>query len=110
MPFTNIAEQALGDNAAVANDLTGVAIFDYDRDGDLDFYITQSRDNPNLLFRNDGRGTFTEVGVEAGASANASNSTGVVACDMDNDGYQDIYLSAQGIIGDGKDFQDAIKR
>ena len=109
VPFTNIAEQALGDNAAVANDLTGVAIFDYDRDGDLDFYITQSRDNPNLLFRNDGRGTFTEVGVEAGASANASNSTGVVACDMDNDGYQDIYLSAQGIIGDGKDFQDAIK-
>ena len=109
VPFTNIAEQALGDNAAVANDLTGVAIFDYDRDGDLDFYITQSRDNPNLLFRNDGGGTFTEVGIEAGASANASNSTGVVACDVDNDGYQDIYLSAQGIIGDGKDFEDAIK-
>ena len=108
VPFTNIAEQALGDNAAVANDLTGVAIFDYDRDGDLDFYITQSRGNPNFLFRNDGGGTFTEVGVEAGASANASNSTGVVACDVDNDGYQDIYLSAQGIIGDGKDFEDAV--
>ena len=107
-PFTNIAEQALGDNAAVANDLTGVAIFDYDRDGDQDFYITQSRGNPNLLFRNDGDEKFTEVGVQARVSANASNSTGVVACDIDNDGYQDIYLSAQGIIGDGLDFQDAI--
>ena len=108
VPFTNIAEKALGENAAVANDLTGVAIFDYDRDGDLDFYITQSRGNPNLLFRNDGGETFSEVGIEAGASANASNSTGVVACDVNNDGYQDIYISAQGIIGDGKDFEDAL--
>ena len=108
VPFTNIAEDALGENASVTNDLTGVAIFDYDRDGDLDFYITQSRGNPNLLFRNDGGETFTEVGVEAGVSANASNSTGVVACDIDNNGYQDIYLSAQGIIGDGKDYQDAL--
>ena len=108
VPFANIAKQALGENASVANDLTGATIFDYDRDGDLDFYITQSRGNPNLLFRNDGGETFSEVGVQAGVSANASNSTGVVACDMNNDGYQDIYLSAQGIIGDGLDFEDAI--
>ena len=108
VPFRNIAEDALGENAAVANDLTGVAIFDYDRDGDLDFYITQSRGNPNLLFRNDGGERFTEVGAQAGVSANASNSTGVVACDVNNDGYQDIYLSAQGIIGDGLDYQDAL--
>ena len=108
VPFRNIAEDALGEDAAVANDLTGVAIFDYDRDGDLDFYITQSRGNPNLLFRNDGGEKFTEVGAQAGVSANASNSTGVVACDVNNDGYQDIYLSAQGIIGDGLDYQDAL--
>ena len=108
VPFRNIAEDALGENAAVANDLTGVAIFDYDRDGDLDFYITQSRGNPNLLFRNEGGEKFTEVGAQAGVSANASNSTGVVACDVNNDGYQDIYLSAQGIIGDGLDYQDAL--
>ena len=107
VPFTNIAEEALGDYASVANDLTGVAIFDYDRDGDMDFYITQSRGNPNLLFRNDGGEKFTEVGVQAGVSANASNSTGAVACDIDNNGYQDIYVSAQGIIGDGLDYADA---
>ncbi len=108
VPFRNIAEDALGENSSVANDLTGVAIFDYDRDGDLDFYITQSRGNPNLLFRNDGGEEFTEVAVQAGVSANASNSTGVVACDIDNNGYQDLYVSAQGIIGDGLDFEDAI--
>ncbi len=106
-PFTDIAPQALGDNASVANDLTGVAIFDYDRDGDMDFYITQSRDNPNLLFRNDGDLNFTEVAEDAHAHATASNSTGAVACDLDNDGYQDLYISAQGIVGDGLDFQDA---
>ena len=109
-PFRNIAPQALGDEASVANDLPGVVIFDYDRDGDMDFYITQSMGNPNLLFRNEGGGdtpAFSEVGVQAGADATASNSTGVVACDVNNDGYQDLYVSAQGIVGDGKDFQAA---
>ncbi len=106
-PFTNIAPEALGEHAAVHNDLPGVAIFDYDRDGDQDFYITQSAGNPNLLFRNDGDGEFTEVGEQAGAAATESNSTGVVACDLNNDGYQDIYISAQGIVGDGKGFEAA---
>ena len=111
-PFRNIAPQALGDEASVANDLPGVVIFDYDRDGDMDFYITQSMGNPNLLFRNEGGGdtpAFSEVGVQAGADATESNSTGVVACDVNNDGYQDLYVSAQGIVGDGKDFQAAVE-
>ena len=107
VPFTDIAAQALGDNASVANDLPGVAIFDYDRDGDMDFYITQSMGNPNLLFRNNGVGGFAEVGVQVGADATPSNSTGVVACDVNNDGYQDLYISAQGIVGDGLDFEAA---
>ena len=107
VPFANIAPDALGDNAAVANDLPGVAIFDFDRDGDMDFYITQSMGNANFLFRNDGNGAFTEVATAMGADAAASNSTGAVACDFNNDGYQDIYLSAQGIVGDGLSFQAA---
>ncbi len=115
VPFRNIAERALGDEASVANDLPGVVVFDYDRDGDMDFYITQSMGNPNLLFRNEGNEgggdapAFSEVGVQAGADATASNSTGVVACDVNNDGYQDLYVSAQGIVGDGKDFQAAVE-
>ena len=46
-PFTNIAPQALGDNAFVINRYPGVAIFDYDRDNDQDFYVTQAEGGPN---------------------------------------------------------------
>ena len=106
-PFINIAHQALGDKAFVVNDLPGVAIFDYDRDGRLDIYITQSEGNPNFLFRNEGDGTYGEVAREAGVDAVVSNSTGVVACDFDNDGYQDLYVGAQGRIGDGLDYRAA---
>ena len=65
VPFINIARDALGDNAFVNNWHPGVAIFDYDRDGDMDFYITvadgtsdkpEAPGGPNLLFRNDGGG------------------------------------------------------
>ena len=39
-PFTNIAEAALIDGYEVWNDRPGIAVFDYDRDGDHDIYIT----------------------------------------------------------------------
>lgn len=106
-PFTNIAPQALGSNANIENDLPGVAILDYDRDNDPDIYITQSTGNPNLLFRNDGNNQFTEIAQQANAQITQTNSTGVVACDINNDGYQDLYISAQGIVGDNLNFQSA---
>ena len=80
MPFTNIARKALGDNAFVNNWHPGSAFFDFDRDGDMDFYVTQANEDspfpespggPNLLFRNDGENVFTEVGVELGADVGA---------------------------------------
>ena len=106
-PFTNIALQALGDNAFLINRYPGVAIFDYDRDSDQDFYVTQAEGGPNLLFRNEGNGTFREVGREAGISAENSNSTGVVACDIDNDGFQDVYVGSRGRHLDALDFRSA---
>lgn len=114
VPFTNIAREALGDNAFVNNWHPGVAIFDYDRDGDMDFYITQAdgtSDKPeapggaNLLFRNEGGGVFTEVGEEAGVGAFASNSTAAAACDFNNDGYQDLYVASTGRIADKLDYR-----
>ena len=39
-PFTDIAAVALDNGHKIWNDRPGVAIFDYDRDGDQDFYIT----------------------------------------------------------------------
>ena len=59
MPFTNIAREALGKNAFVNNWHPGSAFFDFDRDGDMDFYVTQANSDsefpespggPNLLF------------------------------------------------------------
>lgn len=110
VPFTDIAREALGKNAFTINRYPGVAIFDYDRDGDLDFYVTQEEGGPNLLFRNDGEESFTEVSDAAGVSAVDSNSTGIVACDFNNDGYQDLYVGAHGRKGDGLDFRSAYKR
>ncbi len=109
-PFKNIAEEALGKNAFTINRYPGVAIFDYDRDGDLDFYVTQEEGGPNLLFRNDGGESFTEVSESTGVAAVDSNSTGVAACDFDNDGYQDLYVGAHGRKGDGLGFRSAYDR
>ena len=117
MPFTNIARDALGKNAFVNNWHPGSAFFDFDRDGDMDFYVTQANADselpeapggPNLLFRNDGNNAFTEVGEELGADLALSNSTAVAACDFDNDGYQDLYVAGYGLIGDELDYRSAV--
>lgn len=116
MPFTNMARELLGDNAFVNNWHPGTVFFDFDRDGDMDFYVTQANGDselpeapggPNLLFRNEGDGTFREVGTELGADATLSNSTAVAACDFDNDGYQDLYIAGYGLIGDELDYRSA---
>lgn len=108
IPFTEVSRQALGSKAKVWNERPGVAIFDYDRNGRLDIYITQESGHSNLLFRNNGDGSFTEVAQEAGVASPQSNSTGAVACDINNDGYQDLYVGAWGILGDGLDFRAAL--
>ena len=96
IPFENVAPEALQDGFEVWNGRPGVAVFDYDRDGDLDFYITARGGKRNWLYRNQGDGTFADVAREAGVTAADSYSTGVVACDIDNDGYQDLYVGARG--------------
>src|SRR5215213_6932470 len=55
----------------------GVALFDYDNDGDIDLYMVNSLTvdlvkskgkTKSDLYRNDGNGKFTEVGEKAGVS------------------------------------------
>ncbi len=85
--------------------------FDYDKDGDLDLYVINypptsfvapveyyayMLDNHELhdsdrLYRND-NGHFTDVTVEAGLSS-FGLSLGVVASDVNNDGYTDLFVS-----------------
>lgn len=111
-PFTNVAPDLLGEDAGIKNRYPGVAIFDFDRDGDLDFYVTsaesgapieQARGEANKLFRNDG-GAYVDVAEAAGVGANAHNSSAVAACDFNNDGYQDLYVGAMGRVGDDLDY------
>ena len=66
----------------------GTAIADYDNDGDLDLYITYW--GPNMLYRNEGDGSFVVVdaGVED-ARWGASAAFG----DIDGDGWQDLYVT-----------------
>ncbi len=107
-PFINVASQFLKDGYEVSNYRPAVVVFDYDRDGDSDLYITSNRGNGNLLYRNEGNGNFKDMAEDAGAALSESNSSGAVACDLNNDGYQDLYVGARGVIGDGLDFRSAL--
>ncbi len=82
----------------------GVALFDYDNDGDLDIYCVQSAGTlagdrtgtvGNRLFRNEGDLRFTDVTSEANVG---DNSYGMGACcsDYDRDGDVDLFVSNVG--------------
>lgn len=77
----------------------GAAAADIDRDGDKDVIVTtlydkENRDlTPNLLFINNGNGTFTDVTYEYGLSEFKSNSQGATFGDINLDGYPDLYIA-----------------
>jgi len=74
----------------------GVAVFDFDSDGDLDLYITNGPGTANSLYSNQyresGSLTFIDVAAQTGVSAVAQDSTGVCYGDIDNDGDPDILV------------------
>lgn len=76
------------------------AAADYDNDGDIDLYVTNSQmGKPNRLFRNNGHGVFTDVAAEANvANANAEHGASMDAIwgDYDNDGRLDLYVVKWG--------------
>lgn len=69
----------------------GVAVADYDNDGDPDIYLCNYGEN--ILYRNEGDGTFTNVTADAGvAGADSDNSISAVWLDYNNDGALDLYV------------------
>ncbi|MEM6455827.1 MAG: CRTAC1 family protein [Acidobacteriota bacterium] len=74
----------------------GIALFDHDRDGDLDIYVTNGPGAANSLFSNQhaesGVVTFIDVGPTSGADATSQDSSGVCFGDIDNDGDHDLYV------------------
>ncbi len=83
---------------------SGVALFDYDNDGDPDLLLINSdwfsghAQGPAplpALYRNDGKGHFTDVTREAGLAFHCYG-MGVAIGDYDNDGWTDLYITALG--------------
>ncbi len=68
----------------------GVAIGDYNNDGREDIYVSRHI-LPNLLYRNNGDGTFTDVAGPAGVAFEGTTTCSVWG-DTDNDGDLDLYL------------------
>ena len=69
----------------------GVAVGDYDNDGDPDIYVTNY--GPNVLYRNNGDGTFTDVTAKAGVKGRHYVGAGACFLDMDGDGDLDLYVA-----------------
>jgi hypothetical protein len=89
--FTDVTEKLGIDPGAYYG--LGVLWLDYDRDGCLDLYVANDS-TPNLLYHNDCKGGFTEVGAGAGVAYSSDGreqaGMGIDSADYDNDGWPDI--------------------
>lgn len=82
---------------------SGVTLFDYDNDGDLDIFFVNGTnlDDPILstatdhLYRNNGDGSFTDVTEQAGVR-DKSYGVGCCVSDYNNDGWTDLYVTNYG--------------
>src|SRR6516225_9338598 len=121
--FTDVTEKA-GVAGSGKRWNTGCAFVDYDRDGKLDLFVANYIDldlrtapvpesgpclykgvmvacgppglngGKNMLFHNNGDGTFTDVSQSSGIlQANGTYGLGVLTGDFDNDGWPDIYVA-----------------
>src|SRR5687767_7547793 len=112
--FTDVASQAgvtlLNVSGTASKDFVvdangnGAAFFDYDNDRDVDLFIVNGSTLDRLatggsqmvaLYANDGKGRFSDVTSTAGLSRRGWG-TGVCVADYDNDGFQDVYVTAFG--------------
>jgi hypothetical protein len=106
---------------------TSCAFADYDRDGDLDLYVAnyvkfdesipargttancrfmatdvfcgpkRLTGDPDILYRNNGDGTFTDVTKSAGITDPGYYGFGVVFTDLNDDGWPDIYVANESV-------------
>ena len=93
--FTDVTKDSgIGDHAGWG---MGMVSADYDNDGDTDVFIANDMAE-NFLFRNDGRGHFSEVGLLSGVAFDLNGyphgSMGVDCGDFDNDGWLDFYVTS----------------
>src|SRR5207253_1334409 len=89
--FTDVTEKLNIDSGSYYG--LGVLWLDYDKDGCLDLYVANDS-SPSLLYHNDCKGGFGEVGAQAGVAYSADGreqaGMGIDSADYDNDGWPDI--------------------
>jgi hypothetical protein len=92
--FTEVTEKA-GIRLPGGRYGLGAVAFDYNNDGWPDIFVACDS-TPNLLFRNNHDGTFTDVAMEAGVAVNGDGqeqaNMGVAVGDYDGDGWLDLFL------------------
>ncbi len=96
--FTDVSHQV--GISTIANFATAAALADYDNDGDIDVYVCVRDDlNPNILYQNQGNGSFLDVTDMAGVGDTIGGTNffklplAVSFFDFNNDSYQDIYIA-----------------
>ena len=115
--FTDVTEKA---GVACPGWATSAVWFDYDNDGRLDLFVCRFVDfsktkniycgygptnqrwyckpsvyktpMPCWLFHNNGDGTFTDVSKASGVAKSLAKAWGVVAADVNNDGWMDLFV------------------
>ncbi len=94
--FSDVTAGA-GISTEIANNF-GLSFADYDLDGDLDLYVCRyysPQDNiglTNILYQNNGDGTFTDVTASLGVGDGFKQSFMAVWLDINNDLYPDLYI------------------
>jgi hypothetical protein len=119
--FTDVTKKA---SVGAAGWNASAGFFDYDNDGKLDLFVTRYLDwsfktnrycgekrpgyraycHPdnydgvtNILYHNNGDGTFTDVSAKAGIANPAGKGLGVAFADYDGDGFEDIFVANDSV-------------
>lgn len=71
--------------------VTGQAWGDYNQDGWLDLYLTDTN-GPNTLYHNNGNGTFSLSPLNDAVALPEAESGGAIFADYNNDGWPDLYV------------------